>query len=324
MSKSYFDQTPEVEAIVTIRKSILAAAVGLALSAGAQADLISFDPDGNGVAPLTGVALFDWAPGSALAAGAVPLTAVGQTFDLYYQANLGTIQDASTQSLFTNGGGGTYFTAVAGFTEVVTSLSASGATFALAAAPTVNFFRICAHSSLANNLTGAGFACANPILSGKLTSVDSSNFSISSVTPVLLDQSPNGNQWGTQQSVTGSGATSMTVKIESADTGYFTDLDLMSALVFSFFNSSQVAPFHEVDPSQCLSNNGATDCNEASNLGQVNGLFDGQTGGPDFLFQADANQSFVVQRAPEPGTLALLGAGLGLAGWGARRRAKKA
>lgn len=309
---------------MTIRKSILAAAVGLALSTGAQADLISFDPDGNGIAPLTGVALFDWAPGSALAAGAVPLTSVGQTFNLYYQANLGTIQDASTLSLFTNGGGGNFFTAVAGFTEVVTSLSGSGATFALAAAPTVNFFSICAQSALANNLTGAGFACANPILTGHLTAVNASNFSISNPTPVLLDQSPNGDQWGGQLSVTGSGATSITVQIDSVNTGYFTDLDLISALVFSFFNSSQIVPFLQVDPSLCLSNDGATDCNEASNLGAVNGLFDGLSGGPDFLFQADANQSFVVQRAPEPGTLALLGAGLGLAGWGARRRAKKA
>ena len=40
------------------------------------------------------------------------------------------------------------------------------------------------------------------------------------------------------------------------------------------------------------------------------------------LFQADANQSFVVQRIPEPGTLALVGLALTGLGFGAARRRK--
>lgn len=300
-------------------KLILGAAVALAFSAGAQADLITFDTNGGAAGGvLNNVATFDWAPGSALAVGAVPISQVGQQFTLLYQANLSVIQDGNGATLFTNGTNGIYFTAVAGFREQVTSFNnATGqATFGLVAgAP--NFFRICAQNALGDNLNGTGFACASAILSGNVTTIQSSNFTISDPTGVLLDQSPNGNQWGNQLSVTGSGATDIDVTITGFNAAYFPNFNITD-LLFSFFNSSQVVPFKQVDPSFCLTNNGTTDCNQAAagTLGAVNG-----TDGPNFLFQADANQSFQVRRVPEPTGLALLGLALGVAGFVARRKA---
>ena len=63
-------------------------------------------------------------------------TAPGGQATLLYQANLGTLNDASGIPVFLNGTGGNYFTFVAGFRETFSSISTSGgsttATFSLA------------------------------------------------------------------------------------------------------------------------------------------------------------------------------------------------
>jgi hypothetical protein len=46
----------------------------------------------------------------------------------------------------------------------------------------------------------------------------------------------------------------------------------------------------------------------------------GLQGPGDIVFQADANQSFTERTVPEPMSLALIGLGLGAAGWSLRRR----
>src|SRR5207253_2878316 len=81
----------------------------------------------------------------------------------------------------------------------------------------------------------------------------------------------------------------------------------------TFFNTNQVLPFLEIDPSACFSSNGIANCDQpgVSSVGAVNGFT-----GPNTMFQADANESFqTTRKTPEPMSLTLLGLGLlGLAG----------
>lgn len=94
-----------------------------------------------------------------------------------------------------------------------------------------------------------------------------------------------------------------------------------------FFNNSQIDPFKQVDPSKCFNTPGNV-CDgvgggiaSVGTLGQINGNLNPAAGnlGPNFMFQADGNQSFAT-RVPEPASIALIGLGLSLIGFFNRRR----
>jgi hypothetical protein len=316
------------------KKCTLGAAVVMALSLSAQADLITFDPTGTAGAAgdITGAGTFDWVPGSSLAVGANTAAGLvaGTSFTSLYQANLGTIQDGVGGTIFTNGGGSRFFTAVAGFGETITTCTGApctNATFAFDPTNTTNFFKIYAVSSLANNLTGMGFTTGSAILTGHGISADfGSNFAVTGTSPVNLDQSPNGNQAPGVSTVSGLGSSDTTIVVDSVDANYFPDLLAGSFITFSAFNTSQILPFNQVDPSQCFINTGTTvtggttDCAVAAGIGSFNGA---PGSGSNMEFQADGNQSFrrETSETPEPETLALLG--LGLIGMGAVGRGRK-
>jgi hypothetical protein len=300
----------------------------LAMPLIAQAELFTFDPTGTGAGPITQVALIDQAPGSALAEGGVTainnfLAGAGSTnFTLHYQANLSAMQFADTSIAFSNGSGGNFFTFVAGFGETVVGASPypGTASFQFDASNPVNFFNMYASNSIGNNLTGAGFTNGTPILTAHIVAIPTSNFQVTNTSGTALDQSPNGDQWGGQQTVTGGGLSDITLVVDSVNSGYFPSLNPSSTITISFFNSSQVDPFRQVDPSQCFNTDGS-DCGAGGGitalgtLGAVNG-----TSGPNFIFQADGNQAFTV---PEPASLALIGLGLSFMGFfgKSRRRA---
>lgn len=313
----------------------LAVVAALGLSSGAQALDFTFDPTGTpgAAGDITGNALIDQTPGSALAVGGITaiqnyISGVGsKSFTLLYQANLGTMQAADTSIKFSNGTGSKFFTFVAGFGEKVTGVTLvsnnATATFDADLSNPVNFFTMYATGAIGVNLTGNGFATGTAILNGHLASIASSNFNVPNVTQsVNLDQSPNGDQWSGQKTVTGSGSSDLTLVVDSVDINYFPDIDAITKLILSFFNTSQVDPFKQVDPSQCL-HDGTGTCDTATGtvsvgtLGTVNG--DVLGAGKNFILQADANQSFAV---PEPTTAALLGLGLAALGFRSRRRSQ--
>jgi hypothetical protein len=297
----------------------------LAVPLAAQAELFTFDPTGGG-GGITDVALIDQAPGNALAEGGVTainnfLAGAGSTnFTLHYQANLSAMQFANTTNAFSNGDGGNFFTFVAGFGETVVGASPfpGTASFAFDASNPVNFFNIYASNAIADNLNGTGFINGTPILSAHVVAVPTSNYQVTNDTPINLDQSPNGDDWGGQKTVTGGGLSDITLVVDSVNSGYFPSLTPASTITMSFFNNSQVDPFRQVDPSQCFNSTGA-DCSGGTgiiSLGTL-GALNGGTVGPNFQFQADGTQSFAI---PEPASLALMGLGLSLMGFFGKSR----
>lgn len=327
---SYLTKHKHMEMNMKLNLISIAVLAALGASVGAQAAQLPFTFDPTGTAGAAGdianVGIVDWAPGTGYAVNGVTainnfVAGSGSTgLTLYYQANLSAMQGFDTSFKFGNGQGGDFFTAVAGFGEKVLSVGANNsATFGFDPTNPVNFFTIFATSAQANNLNGTGFK-GTPILQAHLVNVVSSNFTVQSTTPVLLDQGGgNGDQWSGQQSVAGSGSTDITAVVDSVDVNYFPDMDLVKQLVFTLFNSSQVDPFNQVDPSKCMNTATSTiACVGGINTVGTVGTLNGATG-PSFIFQADGNQSFSV---PEPGSLALLGLGMAALGFvGSRRRA---
>jgi hypothetical protein len=277
-----------------------------------RAAFLTFDPTGGNGGPVMTISGIDIAPGNALARGSIPLS-VGSTFELDFQSTINGVVNTNGLTVTPPGLNSSYqITAVASFTEVVTSLSANNgvATFALAPIQAPNsFFELYYNPSLvANQAAGTGFNKGTLMLQGtpSLTSPSVGIFSLSTGpggAPVIqqFDQFGSTNHYPGVSTESGSGSAMF-----SANVTYFNPSFFQTPVALVSFNTSLITPFGEATPSALFTSlPGGGPPNITANVGAING-----STGPDFQFQADPNISFVTAAIPEPSSLILIGTGL--------------
>ncbi len=290
--------------------TVLGAAGLLSLGSSVRAAFLDFNPTGSNASPTTTIAGIDIAPGSALARGSIPLS-VGSTFELDFQSTVNGVINTNGLTVAPPGLATNYqITAVASFTEVVTSLSADGtvATFALAPTQASNsFFELYYNPAVvANSQASTGINAGTLILQATPSSTSPSVgiFSLSTGpggAPVIqqFDQFGSTNHYPGINSVSGSGSAMI-----GADVTYFDPNFFLTPVSQVSFNTSLVTPFAQATPSAMFTNfPGVGNPDVTPNLGSING-----DNGRSFQFEADPNISFQV--IPEPSSIILIGMGL--------------
>lgn len=249
---------------------------------------ILFDPLGGGGGLTVGA--FDWSINNFLAKSAIP-TAEGDSFQIYEQAELVALGGANGELVFAPGLGRDYeITLVLGMKVSVSQLLnlttiVNIKTVEDQSGTGENFFRIYRDATPdADVLTGSGFGDGELILEGVIVD-ESSNNDVSILSRVPLDQF-NTQNWTDEENIVNSveadGSQTAVVLVTDVNENYFPDLPVGSYLPYS---TQTVLAFLETNPAYNL-----TDINGnpvQSDVGDTNGI-----DGPDFLEQADPNNSF--------------------------------
>lgn len=290
---------------------IAAAVAALGVSAQASAAFVSsaiqFDRNGSDAGGLTSVSSFDWLPGNALAKDAVGNDG-STTFTTYFQATLNSF-------VFNNGGSTTTVSPFAGteFTVQATIIEQG-----IVGGVTSNFvslggtYKIFYDTSKdSNDVTGLGYDDGLMILEGTINVGGTGAFTNFTLLNELLFPSQNLDNFGSDDAVgvtshQGIGSSNLFVDVTYIDTDFFKN-DVSTLAVDLNDTTNLAAPFGQANPSDQV-------------VGQIPVYGAGNVNGAacapgvatcDFHFQSDSATSFA-RNVPEPGSLAIAGAGLAL------------
>lgn len=315
-------------------KAFTALAASLLLGAASAHAGFVFDGDGpGGQAPVANAHTFDWLPGNALSIGSTPAIDAGggpgNAFQTVFQARLGSVVNSFSQVISLPGLNTEYeFTIVASFPEIVSSVVGNTTTFEVAPGAQFaafdplgrtgtipNYVEIWVSPVNASDLNGTGFNDGILALSGTVVE-GNSVFSVTSQTPVLFDSFEDDDYSG-YQTLRGIGTTEITATIDFVNTDYFPGFSPGVGLDLQFFNTSQITPYNQQNPSMAfvVDAGGVAPVAIGANPGNrttgfVNGV--GEEGGTDFQFQADANSSLNIGVVPEPASVTVWAVAIGL------------